>query len=186
MKATHFLMKIICHPRMTKTLPKAVVLPWICLFCFLFSGCVPPPGARGNLGYSQDRRVVIVGEKVSQDIAVYYQRRYDAMVWFTPSKGMMADSEEVVFRGIGPSVPMRSLINELKSIDYTVGRWEIIIPGIGEGYFLATLKDMDTASLAHARGNIVLIDSKGNKDIESQVARVTQGSFFVTYEFQKY
>ena len=74
----------------------------------------------------------------------------------------------------------------LESIDYSLGSWEIIVPKIGEGYFLATLKDMETGSLAHARGDIVLIDSKGNKDMEAQVARVTDNSFFVTYEFQKY
>jgi hypothetical protein len=156
------------------------------MVCGVFSGCITGPGAIGNLGTSNDRRVVIVGEKVSEEIALYYQRRYDAMVWFTPTRGMMDDSSEVVLKGFGPSHAMRTLINELKSINYTVRRWEIIVPKIGEGYFLATLKNMDTASLAHARGNIVLIDSKGNKDMESQVARVTQGSFFVTYEFQKY
>ena len=59
------------------------------------------------------------------------------------------------------------MINELKSINYTLGRWEIIVPKIGEGYFLATLKDMETGSLAHARGDIVLTDSKGNKEMES-------------------
>ena len=152
----------------------------------MFSGCITGPGASGNLGYSQDRRVVIVGEKVSQDIAVYYQRRYDAMVWFTPTQGIVKDSAQVILKGLGPSEAMRSLINELKSIDYSLGRWEIIVPKIGEGYFLATLKDMETGSLAHARGNIVLIDSKGNKEMEAQVARVTNNNFFVTYEFQKY
>jgi len=151
-----------------------------------FSGCITGPGVSGNLGYSQNRRVIIVGEKVSPDIAVYYQRRYDAMVWFTPTQGLMKDSAQVILKGFGPSEAMRSLINELKSIDYSLGRWEIIVPKIGEGYFLATLKDMDTGSLAHARGNIVLIDSNGNKDIEAQVSRVTDNSFFVTYEFQKY
>jgi len=154
--------------------------------CFLFSGCITGPGASGNLGYAQDRRVVIVGEKVSEDIAVYYQRRYDAMVWYTPTRGMMKDSAEVIFKGLGPSRAMRSLINELTSINYTFGRWEIIVPGIAEGYFLATLKNMNSGSLSHARGDIVLIDSKGDKNIEAQVARVTNNSFFVTYEFQKY
>jgi hypothetical protein len=156
------------------------------LSLWTLGGCITGPGAAGNLGYSQDRRVVIVGEKVSPDIAVYYQRRYDAKVWYTPTQGMMKDSEQVVLKGFGPSVAMRTLINELKSINYSLGRWEIIVPKIGEGYFLATLKDMDTGSLAQARGNIVLIDSKGNKDMEAQVARVTNNNFFVTYEFQKY
>jgi hypothetical protein len=156
-------------------------------FCSLiFTGCVTAPGVSGNLGYSQDRRVVIVGEKVSPEIAVYYQRRYDAMVWFTPTQGKLKDSAEIVLKGLGPSQAMLSLINELKSINYTLGRWEIIVPGIAEGYFLATLKDMQTGDLANARGNIVLIDSKGNKSMETQVGRVTNNNFFVTYEFQKY
>jgi len=154
--------------------------------CVAFAGCVTPPGVTGNLGYSQDRRVVIVGEKVSEDIAVYYQRRYDAMVWFTPTQGRMKDSAQVILKGFGPSVAMRSLINELESINYSLRPWEIIVPGIAEGYFLATLKNMGNGSLAQARGNIVLIDSKGNKDIEAQVERVTNSNFFVTYEFQKY
>jgi hypothetical protein len=166
MKATHFL-----------------IYPLIGL---LLSGCTASSGVSGNLGYSQDRRVVIIGEKVSREIAVYYQRRYDAMVWFTPTQGVVKDSAQVILKGLGPSEAMRALINELKSIDYSVGRWEIIVPKIGEGYFLETLKDMDTDSLGHARGNIVLIDSKGNKEMEAQVARVTSNNFFVTYEFQKY
>jgi hypothetical protein len=156
------------------------------LSLLMFSGCMTPPGASGNLGYSHERRVVIVGEKVSQDIAVYYQRRYDAKVWYTPTQGMMKDSAQVVLKGLGPSHAMRSLINELESINYSLGRWEIIVPKTGEGYFLATLKNMETGSLAHARGDIVLTDSKGNKDMEAQVARVTGDNFFVTYEFQKY
>jgi hypothetical protein len=161
--------------------------PQLLLISFLtLSGCITGPGAAGNLGYSQDRRVVIVGEKVSPQIAEYYQRRYDAKVWYTPTQGLMKDSEQVILKGFGPSVAMRTLINELKSIDYSLGRWEIIVPGIAEGYFSATLKDMDTGALKHARGNVVLIDSKANKDVEAQVARVTDGNFFVTYEFQKY
>ncbi|MBF0571333.1 MAG: hypothetical protein HQL12_05620 [Candidatus Omnitrophica bacterium] len=156
------------------------------LSLFILPGCITSPGASGNLGYSQARRVVIVGEKVSKDIALYYQRRYDAMVWFTPTQGLMKDSAQVIFKGIGPSQAMRSLINELKSINYSLGRWEIIVPKIGEGYFFATLKDMETGALSQARGNIVLTDSKANKDMENEVARVTNNNFFVTYEFQKY
>ena len=154
--------------------------------CLLLSGCVTGPGVSGNLGYSQDRRVVIVGEKVTDEIAVYYQRRYDAKVWYTPTQGFLKDSQQLILKGIGPSVAMRSLINELESINYTLRRWEIIVPGVGQRYFLATLKNMPAGSLSHARGSIVLTDSKADKDIEAQVARVTDNSFFVTYEFQKY
>src|SRR5580698_3704077 len=117
------------------------------LSSLMLAGCITHPGASGNLGYSQYRRVIIVGEKVSPDIAEYYQRRYDAMVWFTPSEGIVKDAVGVVLKGIGPSVAMRSLINELKSINYSIGRWEIIVPKIGEGYLFATLKDMETGSL---------------------------------------
>ena len=81
---------------------------------------------------------------------------------------------------------MKSLINELKSINYTVGRWEIIVPKIAEGYFLGTLKNMNKSVIAKARGTVVLIDSSGNKDMEQQVERVSDGNFFVSYEFQKY
>jgi hypothetical protein len=146
-------------------------------------GCVSGPGASGDLGYGQERRVVIVGEKVSPEIALYYQRRYDSEVWYTPPESK--DSADVFFK-VGPTRAMRSLISELKSINHTLRPWEIIVAGVAEAYFLTALKYMDTGALAHARGDIVLIDSKSNKDIEVQVARVTNGSFFVTYEFQKY
>ena len=39
------------------------------IVCWVFPGCITGPGASGNLGTSNDRRVVIVGEKVSADIA---------------------------------------------------------------------------------------------------------------------
>ena len=165
---------------------KNKVFNFVILMSLMVTGCATAPGINGTLGYAQDRRVVIVGEKVSQDIAVYYQRRYDAMVWYTPSQGLVKDSAHFILKGIGPSQAMRSLINELPSINYSLGRWEIIVPGIAEDYFLATLKEMPTGSLAHARGNMVLIDSKGNKNIEAQVTRVSDSNFFVTYEFQKY
>ncbi len=153
---------------------------------FWLGGCISGPGVRGDLGYSQDRRVVIVGEKVSSEIAAYYERRYDAKVWYTPTRGLLKDSEAVIFKGLGPSEAMRSLINELLSTNYSLGRWEIIVPKIAENYFLSTLRSMDAGSLAHARGEIVLIDSKNSREMEAQVARVTNGSFFVTYEYQKY
>ncbi|MDE2231526.1 MAG: hypothetical protein KGJ95_05625 [Candidatus Omnitrophica bacterium] len=162
-------------------------LTFILLFLSLpaLSGCISPPGVSGTLGYSRERRVVIVGERVPTDIALYYQRRYNAMVWFTPPQGRLKDWAHRTLQ-LGPSQAMRSLINELESTDYTMGRWEIIVPGMAEKYVLATLKHMKTGSLSHAWGDFVLIDSKGNKAIEAQVQRVTGGSFFVSYEFQKY
>ncbi len=152
----------------------------------LFSGCMKPPSSTGSLGFADTRRIVIVGENVNSDIAGYYQKKYDALVWFTPFQGRIAyKAHNLLQSGIGPSVGMRSLIRELKSINYSIGQWQIFVPGIAENYFLATLKSMEDHSLSKARGMVVLIDSKGNKDIEIYLKRVTDGSFFVNYEFGK-
>ena len=150
------------------------------------AGCAQPPLTAGSLGYQDSRRVVIVGESVATAIAVYYQKKYDAQVWFTPDEGkIIKNANNFLQSGLGPSVAMRALINELKSVNYTVGRWEIIVPKIAEGYFLATLKAMAAGDMAKARGTVILIDSSGNKDMEKEVQRVTGGGFFVAYEFQK-
>ena len=119
-------------------------------------------------------------------IAAYYQKEYQSPVWFTAYKGKIANAADNLFQsGLGSSVAMRGLIKELNSLNYTVGRWEIIIPKIAEGYFLATLKVMAKDQLSKSRGMVVLIDSSGNGEMEKEVQRVTGGNFFVTYEFQK-
>ncbi len=156
----------------------------VLMIALVLGGCAGTPSLQGHLGYEDGRRVVIVGEKVDPGIAEYYQRAYDAMVWFTPSEGKIVDSANRLIE-IGPTKAMRMLIAELKSINYTVGRWEIIVPKIAEGYFLAVLSRMERNSLEKARGMVVLIDSAGNKEMEAQVKRVTGDNFFVTYEFQK-
>jgi hypothetical protein len=149
----------------------------------LLAGCsTAPPRTTGTLGFEDSRRVVIVGENINPYIATYYQHKYDALVWFTPYEGHFVNkASNFLQNGFGSSTAMRSLIAELKSVNYTVGKWEIIVPGIAEGYFLATLKNMDDHSLAKARGSIVLPESKGNKEMEQQVLRVTDGNFFVEY-----
>ena len=152
----------------------------------ILTGCASPPTTTGSLGFEDSRRIVVVGENVDPNIAVYYQKKYDALVWFTPYEGKLTNKvNNFLQSGMGPSVAMRSLINELKSINYTVGQWEIIIPGLAENYFLATLKNMDDHSVSKARGSVVLVDSKGNKDIEEQLKRTTDGDFFVSYQFHK-
>jgi len=153
----------------------------------LLGGCVTaPPSTTGTLGFEDSRRVVIVGENVNPNFALYYQKKYQALVWFTPFQGKIAKNASNFFQnGFGPSVAMKGLIRELKSINYTVGQWEIIVPGMAEKYFLSALKYMQNHSLSKARGTIVLIDSTYNKDIEAELRRVTDDSFFVSYEFQK-
>ena len=158
----------------------------ISVFLFL-AGCVtPPPNTAGSLGYEDSRRVVIVGENVDPAIAKYYQNKYDALVWFTPFRGKFSNKASNFFQnGFGPSVAMQSLMAELKSINYTVGQWDIIVPGTAENYFLAALEHLEDHGLSKARGIVVLIDSTSNKNIEIQLKRVTDGFFFVSYEFHK-
>jgi hypothetical protein len=159
---------------------------WLLFSCLLFSSGCTSVGTNGNLGTENSRRVVIVGENVDPNLGIYYQKKYDALVWLTSYKGKFAHEANNLFQsGLLPSVAMRSLIKELKSINHTAGPWEIIVPGIAENYFLATLKAMENHSLSKARGIVILIDSKNNRDIEVQLKRVTDGFFFVSYEFHK-
>lgn len=159
----------------------------ITLLALAFVSCAPQTRhyvpKHGSLGYSNQHRVLIVGENVEPSIAEYYQKKYDILVWFTPYRGDMKNFTNNLWEsGIGPSVPIRSLIVELKSINHTMGKWQIYVPRIAEKYFIRTLKHMGSGSLSKARGAVVLIDSQYVPDIENEVRRVTQGSFFVEYE----
>lgn len=150
------------------------------------SACAGPLPTKGTLGYSEERKVVIVGENVDKAIAAYYQKKYDALVWFTSYQGEVGNfANNVVESGLGPSKPMRALINQLLSINQTIGRWEIYIPKIAEKYFLITLKHMERGSLAKARGAIILLDAAYAPEVQREVHRVTQGSFFVEFETEK-
>jgi hypothetical protein len=157
------------------------------LICVLFlGGCSSAPSYQGHFGYEDSRRVVIVGENVNPAIAMYYQRKYNSPVWFTPFEGHVASATRTLLKTpLAPSPAMRSLIKELKSINGSVGRWEIIVPKSAEKYFYKTLRHMPSNSLAKTRGLIVLIDSTGFKRLEEEVNRVSNGNLFVTYEFHK-
>jgi hypothetical protein len=158
----------------------------LALVSFMSSGCQPAPAFRGQLGFSDARRLVVIGENVRPDIVAFYEKEYSALVWSTPYEGKMSSAAtKFVNSVIGPTAAMRSLIAQLKSINDTVGRWEIIVPKIGEKYFLTALKHMHTGGLARARGMVVLLDSSGMPEMEREVQRVTDGNFFVAYEFQK-
>ncbi len=138
----------------------------------------------GKLGVSDIRRIIIVGENVQPAIAQYYAKKYEAQVWFTPREsGAVAHAADNLFQsGFGASADQRRLIGDLKSINYTVGRWEIIVPQVAEKYFLTALKRMPKASMSKARGMVVLTESSGHPDMEKEVLRVTGGTFFVTYK----
>ncbi len=156
------------------------------ILVLLFAGCAQPPLTTGSLGYEDARTVTIIGENVEPALAVYYQKKYGGAVWFTPYEGKLSKvTHNFLQSGIGPSVAMRGLARELKSINYTVGRWQIVVPKIAENYFLSTLKTMKAGELSKARGMVILIDSSSNPNLEKEVERTTGGSFFITYEFQK-
>ena len=156
------------------------------MLVLFLTGCAKPPETTGSLGYEDSRRIIIVGENADPNIAGYYQKKYDALVWFTPYEGRFVNkANNLLQSGLGPSVAMRSLINELKSINYSVGQWEILVPGMAENYFLNTLKNMEDHCLSKARGVVILLDSKSNKDVEDQIRRLAGGNFFVNYELQK-
>ena len=153
----------------------------------LLSSCDPcpsvPPGA---LGYSESRRLVVAGENVKPEIAAYYGKEYQGQVWSTPYRGRVANAtDNLLESGIGPSRSMRSLVGELQSINHTFGRWEIIVPKMGEKYFFNTLKNMRTSSLAKARGMVVLTENSNFPGMEREVQRVSDGNSFVMYESQK-
>lgn len=160
---------------------------FLILALLFLPACGSTTAYKGQLGYSEERRVIIVGENVRAEIARYYQKKYDGLVWFTPATmGTAANAaNNLLESGVGASRAMRALIGELRSINYTVRRWQIIVPGLAEKYFYHALKNMETGALAKARGTVVLIDSAGSPDMEREVRRVTGGSFFVAYEFRK-
>ncbi len=150
------------------------------------TACATPIAQKGSLGYSDKRNIVVVGENVEESIAEYYQKKYDALVWFTPYQGSVANfTNNIVESGIGPSKPMRSLIVQLKSMNQTMGRWQVYIPKIAESYFIRTLKHMENGSLSKARGSVILIDSNHAPEVEKEVNRVSDGSFFVEFESGK-
>lgn len=155
--------------------------------CFLASCAMPGPQIlEGHLGESVSRRVVVAGENIKPEIAQYYEKEYQAQVWYTPFRGKVANTTDNLWEsGIGPSRGMRSLIGELKSINHTFGRWEIIVPKLAEKYFFKTLKSMPTSSLSKARGLIFLPESQGFPELEREAERVSGGGFFVTYGEEK-
>lgn len=138
---------------------------------------------KGQLGLSDFRRIVIVGENIRPEIARFYAKEYQANIWFTPYKeGAAVHAAYSLLRsGLGATKDQRLLIGELLSLNHTVGRWEIIVPKVAEKYVLDTLKHMSKSSLSKARGMFVLTESTNHPDLEREVLRVTEGNFFVTY-----
>lgn len=159
-----------------------LILVW--LIVLLLSGCVTTPSSTsGNLGRSQYRNVVILGEHVKSEIAKEYANKYNARVLYTPGRGFLSDAVSSSLRGtLGPSRAMRDIINELKSINNTEGEWILIIPSLAEKYFLVVLRNMEDGALLNANATICLVDEPSkNEAIESEVKRVSGGVFTIKH-----
>ncbi|MBU4312818.1 MAG: hypothetical protein KJ706_08900 [Candidatus Omnitrophica bacterium] len=118
------------------------------------------------------RKIVILGEGITNQVAFQYAASYRAVVWHkeTTSPGI-----------VEPGPAMKELIIELQGINDTEEKWEFIIPGIAEEFFFVTLKNMDNDSLSKAKGTVYLPDSSKNESMEAAVQRVSNGSFVVIY-----
>lgn len=156
--------------------------------CFLFislllSGCATTPSSTsGNLGKSQYRNVVILGEHINSEIAQQYADKYNASVLYTAGRGFLADAVSNSLRGtIGPSKSMRDLILELESMNHAYGEWVLIIPPSSENYFLVTLRNMEDGALKDADASVFLIKGVKNDAIESEIMRVSGSRFKIKY-----
>ncbi|MFC1620798.1 hypothetical protein ACFL2G_00700 [Candidatus Omnitrophota bacterium] len=118
------------------------------------------------------RKVVILGEGITNQVAFQYSTSYRAVVWH----------KEETSPGIKePGPAMKELIVELQGINATEEEWEFIIPGIAEEFFFVTLKNMDNDSLSKVKGTVYLPDSSKNDSIEAGIKRVSNGRFVVIY-----
>lgn len=144
------------------------------------AGCAT---SSGTLGSRSERTVVILGEHQEKALAHQYAQQYGAIVWYTPRRGALADVVSSSLRAtVGPSSAMKSLINELKTLNGTSGAWTIIVPGMAERYFLVTLRNMEDGALAQTSGRIQLVDSEVHADLEQEVRRVSYGALTVHYQ----
>ncbi|MBL7130495.1 MAG: membrane lipoprotein lipid attachment site-containing protein [Candidatus Omnitrophica bacterium] len=158
------------------------------LLCFLFislllSGCATTSKYPGTIGKTDIRKLVILGEHISQETAQQYANTFNARVFYSPSRGAIADSISNSLRGtIGPSSAMRHLIAELESMNNTSGHWELIVPKIGKRYFLVTLRNMEDKAVVNSAGEVYLPESPPNNQIDNEVKRVFGNSWHTKYQ----
>lgn len=153
---------------------------YLILLSAVLAGCIMAP-LPGQLGQSEYRRLVVLN-RATQDEAGQYANQYNAKVFYTQTRGVMADAVTKGIVGtVGPSRAMKQLMNELRSISNTSGEWEIIVPGVTERYFLVTLRNMEDNAVSNSSGEIRLVDSTENSVIAQEVNRVLGNSFKVVY-----
>jgi hypothetical protein len=151
--------------------------------CFALLGCATTASIKsGDLGKSPNRNVVILGEHISPEVAQQYANEYTARVLFSPGRNLLSDAVSDSLRSvIGPSRAMRDLIIELKSLNNTSGEWLLIIPRYSERYFLVLLRNMEDNALSSAKGIVHLESDEKNLPLDTEVKRVSGGSFIVLY-----
>lgn len=154
----------------------------VILVCLGLVGCATVSNV-ARIGSTDARKLVVLGEHISGEAAKEYATKYDSLVFYSPSRGAIADAISSSLRGtLGPSSAMKHLIAELKSMNNTTGNWELVIPGIAGRYFLVTLKNMEDGDLSEANGTIYLIDCSDNEAIEAEIQRVSNGAFTVEFK----
>lgn len=164
-----------------ENLMKKSYLVWF-IICLALSGC-SIAASEGTIGRSEHSRFIVLGESVNKEEVQQYANQYNAVVFFTPSRGMLAGA---VTRGLtstlGPSSAMKGLMNEFRSMSNSLKDWEVIIPKRTERYLLITLRNMEDNAVVNAEGKIILPESSVNGEIEKEVARVFGNTFEVNYD----
>jgi hypothetical protein len=155
----------------------------IFLIIILLVGCATVPSGGAKIGQNDIRQVVILGEYASPEVANNYANQYNALVFYTKSRGSGSDAVSSGMSSIfGPSRSMKMIIQQLESISNTQGDWQFIIPEDREGYFLEVLKNMNDNSIYNCNGKVYLLSKKKNKKIEMELIRVTNGALEVDYK----
>jgi len=153
------------------------------IFClFLLLGGCATAASQGRLNNVEFRKFVILGEQVSSDTAVLYANKFNAKVFYTPSRGAIAAGVVKGLTGtLGPSSAMKSLMNDFRSMSNTSGEWEIVVPNIAERYVLVALRNMENGAVVNAKGKFYLCESKENSAFVSEVKRVFGDGFNVEF-----
>ena len=146
------------------------------------SGCASVYHEEALIGETSNRRMVVLREHVSVKVADDYAQKYNAIVFYTPPTGMIADLTDNSLRmTIGPTKAMKGLIHQLTSMNHRLGEWEIFVPEFAQNYFLVALRNVEDDALLNAKGTVYLIGVLENKAIEHEMKRISVGNFKIKY-----
>ncbi len=147
---------------------------FLIFICLLLSGLSAVSfAAEQRISQMNYRKVIILGEGIETKTAFDYSNSYRGVAWY--KTGPALDES------LQPGTAMKELMSELDGINSTGENWEFVVPAMGEKYFFLTLKNMKDGSLSNANGVLYLSESAGNESIESELARVSDGTFGIIY-----